>query len=168
MIPNRNWNSEQFDCKVFLQLHMFSINKTFEIDALIFRCVLWVRSWLFQALCRHHSVVAELMNQTEQIVTEFVYCLLISGGKMTTPTLYYLPPSPPCRSILLLAKMLGLDFELKIVNILEGEQLKPDFVAMNPQHCLPTMNDQGLVLWERWVTVPSHIFDYLILGDTFL
>ncbi|XP_017845784.1 glutathione S-transferase D7 [Drosophila busckii] len=97
------------------------------------------------------------MPETEQIVTEFVYCLIISGGKMSTPVLYYLPPSPPCRSILLLAKMLALDFELKIVNILEGEQLKPDFVAMNPQHCLPTMDDQGLVLWES-----RAILSYLV------
>ncbi|KAH8414514.1 hypothetical protein KR215_007877 [Drosophila sulfurigaster] len=97
------------------------------------------------------------MNQTERIVTEFVYCLLVSGGKMTAPVLYYLPPSPPCRSILLLAKMLGLEFELKIVNILEGEQLKPEFVAMNPQHCLPTMNDEGLVLWES-----RAILSYLV------
>ncbi|XP_032294959.1 glutathione S-transferase D7 isoform X1 [Drosophila virilis] len=97
------------------------------------------------------------MNRTEQIVTEFVYCLLIRGGKMSTPVLYYLPPSPPCRSILLLAKMLGLDFELKIVNIMEGEQLKPNFVAMNPQHCVPTMNDQGLVLWES-----RAILSYLV------
>jgi len=89
------------------------------------------------------------MSDTKRIVTEFVYCLLLRGGKMSPPVLYYLPPSPPCRSILLLAKMLDLDFELKIVNILEGEQLKPDFVAMNPQHCVPTMNDEGLVLWER-------------------
>lgn len=89
------------------------------------------------------------MNRTEQIVTEFVYFLIVRGGKMSTPVLYYLPPSPPCRSILLLAKMLDLKFELKIVNILEGEQLKPEFVAMNPQHCVPTMNDEGLVLWER-------------------
>ncbi|KAM8703101.1 hypothetical protein ACLKA7_005433 [Drosophila subpalustris] len=81
----------------------------------------------------------------------------IVGGKMTPPVLYYLPPSPPCRSILLLAKMLGLEFELKIVNILEGEQLKPEFVAMNPQHCLPTMNDEGLVLWES-----RAILSYLV------
>ncbi|XP_017102850.2 glutathione S-transferase D7 isoform X1 [Drosophila bipectinata] len=97
------------------------------------------------------------MNETKQIVTEFVYCLLLRGGKMSPPVLYYLPPSPPCRSILLLAKMLGLDFELKIVNILEGEQLKPDFVAMNPQHCVPTMNDEGLVLWES-----RAILSYLV------
>ncbi|XP_068155801.1 glutathione S-transferase D7 isoform X1 [Drosophila tropicalis] len=97
------------------------------------------------------------MNETKRIVTEFVYCLLLSGGKMSTPVLYYLPPSPPCRSILLLAKMLGLEFELKIVNILEGEQLKPNFVAMNPQHCVPTMNDEGLVLWES-----RAILSYLV------
>ncbi|XP_030370106.1 glutathione S-transferase D7 [Scaptodrosophila lebanonensis] len=97
------------------------------------------------------------MNDTEHIVTEFVYCLLISGGKMSPPALYYLPPSPPCRTILLLAKMLDLELDLKIINILEGEQLKPDFVAINPQHCVPTMNDQGLVLWES-----RAILSYLV------
>ncbi|XP_075148972.1 glutathione S-transferase D7-like isoform X2 [Haematobia irritans] len=65
-----------------------------------------------------------------------------------TPTLYYLPPSPPCRTILLLAKMLELQLDLKIINVLEGEQMKPDFLEMNPQHCIPTLNDDGLVLWE--------------------
>ncbi|XP_073817832.1 glutathione S transferase D11 isoform X4 [Musca autumnalis] len=69
------------------------------------------------------------------------------GGNMI-PTLYYLPPSPPCRSILLLAKMLDLELDLKIINILQGEQMKPEFLEMNPQHCVPTLNDDGLVLWE--------------------
>ncbi|KAL9899373.1 glutathione S transferase D11 isoform 1-T1 [Glossina fuscipes fuscipes] len=69
------------------------------------------------------------------------------GGDMA-PTLYYLPPSPPCRSILLLAKLLDLELDLKVINILEGEQMKPEFVELNPQHCVPTMNDDGLVLWE--------------------
>lgn len=47
------------------------------------------------------------------------------------PTLYYLPPSPPCRSVLLLGKMLGIEFNLKAVNIMEMEHLKPDFVAVS-------------------------------------
>lgn len=46
------------------------------------------------------------------------------------PILYYVPPSPPCRTVLLLGKMLGLDFNLKMVNILEMEHLKPEFVAV--------------------------------------
>ncbi|XP_050323478.1 glutathione S-transferase D7 isoform X2 [Bactrocera neohumeralis] len=63
-------------------------------------------------------------------------------------TLYYLPPSPPCRAVLLLGKMLGIDFDLKLINVLAGDQLKPDFLQLNPQHCIPTINDEGLVLWE--------------------
>lgn len=124
------------------------INKIFEIDELIF-C--YTTNWCPVVLLANLQSPFQLlpMNRTEQIVTEFVYFLIVRGGKMSTPVLYYLPPSPPCRSILLLAKMLDLNFELKIVNILEGEQLKPDFVAINPQHCVPTMNDEGLVLWER-------------------
>jgi glutathione S-transferase len=66
-----------------------------------------------------------------------------------TPTLYYLPPSPPCRSVLLLGRMLGIDFDLKTVNVLEGEHLKQDFTQINPQHTIPTMDDHGLVIWER-------------------
>lgn len=89
-----------------------------------------------------------MFEETTQIVKEFVYFLIIRGSKMI-PVLYYLPPSPPCRAILLLGKMLGIDFELKVINILEGEQMKPDFVELNPQHCVPTMDDHGLVLWER-------------------
>lgn len=89
------------------------------------------------------------------------------------PILYYVPPSPPCRTVLLLGKMLGLDFNLKMVNILEMEHLKPEFVAVrfisnicwkrfskiflrfqkNPQHTIPTLEDQssGLILWESRV-----------------
>lgn len=46
------------------------------------------------------------------------------------PTLYYLPPSPPCRAVLLLGKLLGIDFDLKAVNIQEGEHLKAEFVEV--------------------------------------
>lgn len=41
--------------------------------------------------------------------------------------LYYLPPSPPCRSVMMLGKQLGINFNLKAVNVLKGEQLKPSF-----------------------------------------
>ncbi|CAD7085290.1 unnamed protein product [Hermetia illucens] len=64
------------------------------------------------------------------------------------PVLYYTPASPPCRTILLLGKMLDIQFELKAVNVLENEHMKPDFVQINPQHCIPTIDDNGLILWE--------------------
>ncbi|XP_055923641.1 glutathione S-transferase D7 isoform X1 [Eupeodes corollae] len=96
-----------------------------------------------------------MVNETREIVKEFVYCL-IRGGKMP-PILYYLPPSPPCRAIMMLAKMLDMEFDMRVVNIMEGEQLKPEFVELNPQHCLPTVDDDGLVLWES-----RAILSYLV------
>uniref|UniRef100_A0A182RYN4 glutathione transferase n=1 Tax=Anopheles funestus TaxID=62324 RepID=A0A182RYN4_ANOFN len=77
-----------------------------------------------------------------------------------TPVLYYLPPSPPCRSVLLLAKMIGVELELKALNVMEGEQLKPDFVELNPQHCIPTLDDHGLILWESRVILAYLVSAY--------
>ncbi|XP_076034907.1 glutathione S-transferase 1-like [Oratosquilla oratoria] len=62
--------------------------------------------------------------------------------------LYHMPMSPPCRAVLLMAKVVGADINPKIVNIFEGEQMDPDFVAINPQHCIPTIVDGDLTLWE--------------------
>lgn len=69
------------------------------------------------------------------------------------PTLYYLPPSPPCRAVLILGRMLNIEFNLKVLNILEGEQLNTDFINLNPQHTIPTLEDHdaGIVLWESRV-----------------
>ncbi|XP_068157669.1 glutathione S-transferase D2-like [Drosophila tropicalis] len=61
---------------------------------------------------------------------------------------YYLPGSAPCRSVIMLGKALGLEFNKKIVNTLEGEQLKPEFVKLNPQHTIPTLVDNGFSIWE--------------------
>lgn len=66
--------------------------------------------------------------RTRRIVEEFVLCLF-RGDKMM-PVLHYLPPSPPCRSVLLLGRMLNIDFELRIVDILEGDHLKPEFTEV--------------------------------------
>ncbi|KAL5283288.1 hypothetical protein ACFFRR_005895 [Megaselia abdita] len=96
-----------------------------------------------------------MVDDTRRIVEEFVFYIL-RGGKMP-PILYYLPPSPPCRCILLLGKMLDINFDLKVLNIMEGEHMKPDFVSMNPQHCIPTIKDETLILWES-----RAILSYLV------
>lgn len=63
--------------------------------------------------------------------------------------LYYLLMSPPCRAVMLTAKAVGVELNLKETNIFKGEQMKPEFVALNPQHCIPTMVDGDFVIWER-------------------
>ncbi|XP_022222169.2 glutathione S-transferase 1-1 [Drosophila obscura] len=62
--------------------------------------------------------------------------------------LYYHPASAPCRSVIMTAKALGVELNLKMCDVLAGEQLKPEFVKLNPQHVIPTIVDNGFVLWE--------------------
>lgn len=45
--------------------------------------------------------------------------------------LYYVPMSAPCRSVLAVGKELGIEFNLKVLNLWEKEQLKPEFVAVS-------------------------------------
>ncbi|KAG5673361.1 hypothetical protein PVAND_003418 [Polypedilum vanderplanki] len=73
--------------------------------------------------------------------------------------LYYLDVSPPCRTVLLLGKILGLEFNLKTVNIQSKDQLKKEFLDLNPTHTVPTIQftDSNLVLWESRV-----ILTYLV------
>ncbi|KAJ0177994.1 hypothetical protein K1T71_006867 [Dendrolimus kikuchii] len=62
--------------------------------------------------------------------------------------LYYTPGSAPCRLVLLVAAALNIQLNLNELNLMEGEQFKPDFLKINPQHTLPTIVDDGFVLWE--------------------
>lgn len=67
-----------------------------------------------------------------------------------TIDLYYVPVSPPCRSIMLLAKHIHVDLNLKYIDLMGGEHLKPEFLAINPAHSVPTIVDHEtkLTLWE--------------------
>ncbi|CAG0901497.1 unnamed protein product [Darwinula stevensoni] len=62
--------------------------------------------------------------------------------------LYYMPESSPCRAVMLTAKAIDVQLDLKLVDLEKGENMAPTFVAMNPQHTVPTLNDDGFVLWE--------------------
>ena len=62
---------------------------------------------------------------------------------------YYLIISAPCRAVMLTAKALNIELNKKVVNVLQGDQMKQEFLAINPQHCIPTLVDGDLKLWER-------------------
>ncbi|CAD6995106.1 glutathione S-transferase 1 [Ceratitis capitata] len=62
--------------------------------------------------------------------------------------LYYVPPSAPCRAVLMTAKSLGIELNKKFLNLFAGEHLKPDFLKLNPQHCVPTLVDNDFAIWE--------------------
>lgn len=67
---------------------------------------------------------------------------------MSRIILYHSPYSPFSRSVLLLCRYLKLNVEVKELDLLEDEQMSPEFIAINPQHCVPTLDDNGFILWE--------------------
>jgi len=56
--------------------------------------------------------------------------------------------SPPVRSVLLTAKALGIELELRNVNLLEGEHLDSEYIKKNPQHTVPTIDDNGAIIYD--------------------
>ncbi|XP_058061296.1 glutathione S-transferase 1 isoform X1 [Anopheles bellator] len=61
---------------------------------------------------------------------------------------YYLPGSAPCRAVQMTAAAVGVELNLKLTNLMAGEHMKPEFLKVNPQHCIPTLVDNGFALWE--------------------
>ena len=62
--------------------------------------------------------------------------------------LHVFPPSPRATKVIALADHLGLDCELEIVNLFQGEQHAPKFAALNPNERMPVLEDGDFVLWE--------------------
>jgi len=67
---------------------------------------------------------------------------------MAPLVLYAAPPSPPSRSVVLLLKLLKVDFEYKNIDVMGGENKTPEFLALNPQHNVPLLKDGKFLLNE--------------------
>ncbi|MBD2677530.1 MULTISPECIES: glutathione S-transferase family protein [Nostoc] len=70
-------------------------------------------------------------------------------------TLYHSPISPNSRRVWITLLEKGLEFELVEIE-LDGEQLKPEFLAINPFHHIPALVDDGFKIIESLA-----ILDYL-------
>nr|ACO14649.1 Glutathione S-transferase 1-1 [Caligus clemensi] len=58
------------------------------------------------------------------------------------------PFSSPYRTVAMTAEILRVKYELVKVNPLKGDALKPDFLAINPQHNIPVMEHGKFTLNE--------------------
>lgn len=56
--------------------------------------------------------------------------------------------SPPCALVRMVARHLGVELELRNLNLFTGEHLKPEYLKLNPYHKVPTMEDDGFILYE--------------------
>jgi glutathione S-transferase len=61
---------------------------------------------------------------------------------------YYHPMSPNCRKVTALIGLLGLEVEHHVVDLAKGEQLSPEYLAVNPFGAVPTLVDGDLKLPE--------------------
>lgn len=48
-----------------------------------------------------------------------------------TIDLYYLPGSAPCRAVLMTAKAVGVELNLKLVNLMNGEHMTPEYLKVS-------------------------------------
>ncbi|XP_039299757.1 glutathione S-transferase 1-like [Nilaparvata lugens] len=61
---------------------------------------------------------------------------------------YYMDISPPVRAVNLCLAALNLEVNRKEINLFNRENLEPAFIQLNPQHTIPTIVDDGFVLWD--------------------
>jgi glutathione S-transferase len=62
--------------------------------------------------------------------------------------LYAFPPSTRVIAIMALINHLGLDCEVVPIDLGRNDQFTPDYLALNPNHKMPTLQDGEFVLWE--------------------
>jgi glutathione S-transferase len=62
--------------------------------------------------------------------------------------LYIFLPSSRVLAIVALKNYLGLDCEIEPIDLGRGDQLTPQYLALNPNKKMPTLEDDGFVLWE--------------------
>jgi len=71
-----------------------------------------------------------------------------SQGSLLSMKLYIFPPSARVLGIVALKNYLALDCEVQPIDLGRGDQLTPQYLALNPNKKMPTLEDDGFVLWE--------------------
>ena len=80
-------------------------------------------------------------------------------------TLYHNPYSQHARRVVSLLEEAGLGYELRNVSLIDGEQYSHDYIAINPNHQVPTLIDGGIKLHEsnailRYLCIKHELSDW--------
>ncbi|XP_042895346.1 glutathione S-transferase 1-like [Parasteatoda tepidariorum] len=78
--------------------------------------------------------------------------------------LYEMECSPPCAAVRMTLGHLGIKVESKLLDYYANDHMKPEYLKINPQHIVPTIDDKGLILWESRAIL-SYIVDKYAPGN---
>ena len=62
--------------------------------------------------------------------------------------LYDTPISGNCHKVRLMLSILGIEYEKIPVSLPDGEQKKPDYMAIHPFGKVPAIDDDGVYMWD--------------------
>jgi glutathione S-transferase len=63
-------------------------------------------------------------------------------------TLYHFPLSPAVRRVESLLVECGLPYQVRALDMMAGEHMAPEYLAINPNHQVPTLIDGDLIIHE--------------------
>jgi glutathione S-transferase len=72
--------------------------------------------------------------------------------------LYHFPLSSNSRKCVIVAQLLGIDLEVAPLDLMKGENRKPEYLKLNPNGKVPTLVDNDFVLWES-AAIMQYIAD---------
>jgi glutathione S-transferase len=78
--------------------------------------------------------------------------------------LYYHPISTCSRRVLMAVHHLETKIDLVLVDLFKGEQNSPEFLKLNPNHRVPVLEHDGLLLWESYA-IMQYLAD-IVPGQT--
>jgi len=81
-------------------------------------------------------------------------------------TLYYEPLSSPSRAVIAFLELNNIPHEKKHISVLKGETKSPEFLKINPNGLVPTIDDDGFIVWEheailRYLAETRRAYKYL-------
>ncbi|XP_053690781.1 glutathione S-transferase 1-like [Sabethes cyaneus] len=79
---------------------------------------------------------------------------------MAPITLYTTPRTPAGRAVELTAKIIGVELDIKIMDLVNKEHLTEEFLKLNPQHTVPTIVDDGVPLYDSHAIIIYLVSKY--------
>ncbi|CAG2175232.1 unnamed protein product, partial [Oppiella nova] len=73
-----------------------------------------------------------------------------NSAALTYPSVQLPVLDGPCRAVLMTARELAIEINIKSMDLNNGDQLKPEYLEINPAHMVPTIveTDTGFTIWE--------------------